>query len=110
MSSAKGSVVWNSAATWQATFTVNGVKVIYSASMSKAMSKFDVNMATVTYKDADNDFTGVTNWHGLIGDKTINIKLDNGVVITGSLNSAIADANNVNGSGSWTSKAVNDGK
>lgn len=101
---AKGKVIWNSATNWQGTFTVNGVKVTYSASIDKALPKFNVNVASVSYGDIDNNFTGTVNWHGTIGQDSVNIKLDNGVLITGDLQDPISDANTVNGAGSWTSK------
>lgn len=99
-----GSVVWNSATNWQATFNVNGVKVTYSGSIDKSLPKFYANTATASYKNVDIDFTGTKSWNGIIGAKNIDITVGNNVKITGELDEAIADANTVNGSGSWTSK------
>lgn len=100
---AKGTVEWNSATNWQGTFIVNGIEKTYSATIDKALPKFEVNVASASYKDIDNNFTGGVKWHGRIGDKDIEIKLDSGVVITGALKQAITAANEVNGAGSWTS-------
>lgn len=102
-SKCSGTATWTSAKTFQATFTVNGIKKFYTGTAAATLPKWEVNQATaVYYKDVDDEFFGTQQFTGSIGDKAMKLKIG-GIEVTGDLNAPIKDGHTYVGSGSWDS-------
>ncbi|EMD36213.1 hypothetical protein CERSUDRAFT_115158 [Gelatoporia subvermispora B] len=82
------------------TFTVEGVRQIFTANISESVPTFVSSNATLTYSSID-DLTGTRVFAGIIGATTVTISIGNGPTIAGDLDSSIGQAFTVNGSGNW---------
>ncbi|OCH84317.1 hypothetical protein OBBRIDRAFT_419859 [Obba rivulosa] len=102
MSTASGSIsrVANDETKFTATFTVNGLRNIFTGNLSESMPTFTSSSATLKYSSID-DLTGTRVFTGVIGATTLKLSFGDGPVITADLSSSIGMAFSVNGSGNW---------
>ncbi|EMD36147.1 hypothetical protein CERSUDRAFT_124160 [Gelatoporia subvermispora B] len=104
MPTATGTVTLSadSASKFQATFTVGGLRQIFSGNLSESMPTFTTSSATLTYSST-NDLTGTRVFEGIIGATTLKLTFGDGPMITGDLSTSVGMAFSVNGSGDWES-------
>ncbi|EKM51163.1 uncharacterized protein PHACADRAFT_263163 [Phanerochaete carnosa HHB-10118-sp] len=90
---------------WKGTFTVDDVEYLFSATMNPNVSAFTISDAKLHYNDTE-DLTGSSvDYYGTVG-KELNVTLENGVTITGSLEvgTAVYPETNIVGSGTWNAR------
>lgn len=98
MHTVTGTVVASVQNVFEATFVIDGAKRTYNGTINPAVSKFNVDPATLTYDD-DDQLTGTDSYHGTIGTD-LKLNFDKGPTITGKLENDIAEAS-IDGGGPW---------
>jgi hypothetical protein len=103
-STAGGDVESTTGASFTATVHLRKSTPVFSGTIVPAQPAFSVSSAQITYKDASKDFAGQQSWSGNIGPNTIEFDFENGVKITGNLDTPTANPVIVSGSGYWSLK------
>ncbi|EMD36077.1 hypothetical protein CERSUDRAFT_96303 [Gelatoporia subvermispora B] len=81
-----------------ATFTVNGLRQIFTGNLSESLPTFTTSSASLNYSST-NDLTGTRVFEGIIGATTLKLTFGDGPIITGDLSASVGMAFSVNGSG-----------
>jgi hypothetical protein len=77
MSIAPGTLIWDGASNWHATFTIDGQDWTFAADVDKALAQFPpITDAKLTYANTDQ-LTGTHTYKGTFGLKTVDLTLDN---------------------------------
>ncbi|TEY33251.1 hypothetical protein BOTCAL_0692g00010 [Botryotinia calthae] len=95
---ASGHIDCDGSNVWTGTFKVDGTSRTFTGDLSQSI-KFGVNQATASY-EGDDSFNGTATFSGVIGDKTIKIKMGK-VTITGEISAPIDKEHAVHGSVTW---------
>lgn len=85
-----------------ATFTVGGLRQVFTGNLSESLPTFSSSSATLTYSST-NDLTGTRVFEGIIGATTLKLTFGDGPIITADLTASVGMAFSVNGSGDWES-------
>ncbi|KAF8962474.1 hypothetical protein BDZ97DRAFT_1759316 [Flammula alnicola] len=83
-----------------ATFLIDGVIYMIFANFASSLPAFTTNKATITY-DEVSQLTSTRSFSGYISFSSLEIKLGNGVVVSGILGSPLQRGTVVSGWGTW---------